>query len=174
MSIDALGHDFAKHAVSARGDRLAGTGGPDLIGGRGGDDRIDGRGGDDELRGGVGRDRLNGGEGSDRLAGGSGADRYVFAAKPDGGNVDRLVGFEPAEDLILLDDAVFPGLPAGGLPARLFNSAGAAETAAQRILYDPGSGLLRYDRDGAGDVDGVVFAKLARGLALDAGDFVVI
>lgn len=129
--------------------------------------------GNDTAIGGGGRDYLNGGAGADRLTGGAGADFFVFAAPLVAGVVDTLTDFSVRDDTIQLDDAVFAGLTSGALPASAF-ATGAALDAADRIVYDAGTGALSFDADGSGAGAAVQFAQLSAGLAVTATDFVVI
>lgn len=49
-----------------------------------------------------------------------------------------------------------------------------ATTAAQRIVYETDTGFLWFDGDGTGAGARVQFAALAGGLAMTAGEFMVI
>jgi len=177
---------------NAAGNRLRGGDGHDSIRGRGGDDRLEGGAGDDVLRGGGGRDRLDGGAGDDSLfggkgadilsagpgggtmRGGKGADVFLFEAEPGPGAFATIEDFGRGRDKIGLAAAAFDALTPGKLAASAFAIGAIASDALDRILYDPGSGLLRYDPDGAGGADAVVFAGLAPGLSLSHRDFDVI
>jgi hypothetical protein len=88
--------------------------------------------------------------------------------------VDLITDFNPADDVMRLEGAVFPTLSsAGTLPASAFRAAPVAGDADDRILYDPDTGFLRYDADGTGATASVRFARLAAGLAITNADFVV-
>ncbi len=162
-------------------DRLFGGPGDDRLAGNSGDDRLSGGLGDDALHGGGGRDKLDGGDGDDQLAGGKGtdllrggdgADTFVFDRAPHNKNDhDRIKDFDPEDDRILLARRAFPGL--GGFGDASFHVGAAATEAAHRIIYDPESGALIYDRNGVAAGSDAVFAKLDKGLLLDAGDFVI-
>ena len=132
--------------------------------------------GDDTLNGGGGNDRLIGGPGNDKLIGGPGQDSFEFDTAPNADtNQDRLVNFIPADDVMRLIGAAFPGLStAGTLPAAEFRTGAAAQTAAQRILYDPATGVLRYDGDGSGPVASVRVATFSNNPALTNADFTVV
>ena len=158
-----------------RGDRL--IGGPDsdrLEGGRGAD-RLEGGLGDDVLVGGPGKDELRGGTGSASLTGGGGADSFVFDATPVSGVLATIADFTPGVDVLQLTSGAFAGIGAAGvLGAAAFAIGQAAIDAADRVLYDPASGALRYDPDGSGAAEAIQFAALRAGLALGHADFVVV
>ena len=149
------------------GGAIAGTGSwrDNNITGNSGANRLDGR---------EGNDRIDGGQGGDTLTGGAGSDVFVFATAPGGDNVDSILDFTAGVDRIALDGALFGGLAAGALPAGAFRTGTAAEDADDRILYDPATGALRFDADGAGGADAILFATLQPGLPITAGDFIVI
>lgn len=96
------GEDVLKGASGT--DHLIGGTGDDRLDGGKGADHLEGRSGKDNLKGGVGNDVLDGGLGSDRLVGGPGADVFVFNA-----GKDRIVDFDPAHDLIRLEDSLWSG-----------------------------------------------------------------
>ena len=125
--------------------------------------RIDGR---------EGNDLIDGGLGADTLTGGLGADTFAFTSAL-GGGVDRILDFVSGTDRIALDDARFSGLALGALPAGAFQ-VGAAVDADDRILYNPATGALSFDADGAGGAGALIFATVQPGLAIGAADFIVI
>jgi arylsulfatase A-like enzyme len=134
--------------------------------------QLQGGGGGDRLWGGAGNDTLNGGLGPDTLTGGAGADRFVFStALKDN---DRITDMTANVDQILLDNAVFTGLPVGVLRASAFRVGAAAADADDRIIYNPATGELFFDPDGTGSRPQVLFATVNPGLALDSSDFRVI
>jgi Ca2+-binding RTX toxin-like protein len=157
-------------AVNGTGNSL-----PNTMTGNSAANALNGRLGNDRLNGAAGNDRLAGGAGNDRLTGGPGRDAFLFNAPLNAtSNVDRIIDFSPANDVIRLQGAVFPVLTtAGVLPAPQFRAAGAAADASDRILYDPATGALRYDADGSGPGASVRFAILSPGLAVTNADFVV-
>ncbi|HEY5713626.1 MAG TPA: hypothetical protein VIT38_17150, partial [Allosphingosinicella sp.] len=112
--------------------------------------------------------------GNDSLNGGPGADMFVFNSALGAGNVDAIADFTVGSDKIMLDDAIFTGLALGALPAGAFRSGASAADADDRIIYNPATGALFFDPDGNGGAVGVQFATLATGLAMTAGDFLVI
>lgn len=94
------GNDGANLLVGRDGaDTLIGSGGIDTLSGGNGDDTLLGGSGDDILFGLDGADTLNGGAGDDRLLGGTDADLDVFVFE-DGFGIDRIVDFDPGEDII--------------------------------------------------------------------------
>jgi len=126
------------------------------------------------IAGNDGANRLDGGFGIDTLTGGGGADLFAFTTTPGTGNVDSITDFAAGVDRIGLDDAVFAGLAPGALAAGAFVVGTAALDADDRIVYDPATGALLFDSDGAGGAEAVMFATVQAGLALSAGDFAVI
>ena len=54
------------------------------------------------------------------------------------------------DDTITLDNAVFNGLSLGALASGAFVRGASATQADDRIIYDPASGKLYFDADGAG------------------------
>ncbi len=127
------------------------------------------------LSGGNGDDILIGKEGNDTLIGGAGADSFMFTTALGAGNIDTINSFVVADDAIGLDFRIFTALSAGALPAGAFNSGASASEADDRILFDSGTGALRYDADGLGGVAPVQFATIS-GIsgALAADDFFVL
>jgi Ca2+-binding RTX toxin-like protein len=79
-------------------DQLSGGDGADRLLGGVGSDLLSGGDGDDRLFGGADADRLNGDAGSDFLTGGGGADTFIV--DPNAGDVDRILDFFAAEDLL--------------------------------------------------------------------------
>ena len=158
-------------AVNGTGNDLANT-----MTGNAASNALNGRGANDVLNGAGGNDRLIGGPGNDRLTGSTGADAFQFDAPlNEGTNVDPITDFSPADDVMRLVGAVFPALTtAGTLPAAAFHLGAAAGDLSDRILYDPGTGAVRYDADGNGAAAAVRFATLATGLAVTNADFVVV
>ncbi|MCK0171600.1 hypothetical protein MWU53_11070 [Aliiroseovarius sp. S1123] len=120
-------------------DRLLGGVGADQLNGGTGDDRIIGHngrdtlnGGDgrDILRGGLGLDELDGGAGNDGLYGGGGQDTFLFNA-----GVDRIRDFDPADDTIMFDSALWGG---GTLSQSEILSYATAMS--DRVVFDFGDG----------------------------------
>ncbi len=139
--------------------------------------------GDDRLVGGEGRDRLYGKTGNDVLRGGENADVFVFDTRPHKKtNVDRIQDFDPEVDGIWLENKVFKALSRKGslespmtLSKKMFWKGAKAHDADDRVLYDPTSGALFYDADGAGKAAAVKIAVLSKNLkAVSHRDFFVI
>ena len=158
-------------AINGTGNELANS-----LRGNGGANTLNGLLGDDSLSGGGGNDRLIGGPGNDQLSGGPGSDEFQFDAPLDTEtNQDRIVDFNPAADSMRLIGEAFPTLTsAGTLPASAFANGIVAGGAAVRILYDPATGILRYDADGSGPAAAVRFARLINAPAVTNADFVVV
>ncbi len=163
-------------------DSVAGRGGDDRIDGAAGHDALFGGAGNDVLAGGVGDDWLHGGTGSNQLLGGAGFDAYVFdtrlgAGKAGKGTGDafsfaRIKDFAIGKDQILLDGKIFKALDVGALSPDAFAIGRKAKGDDVHILYKHGD--IRYDADGKGGAEAVLFAKVDKGLAIEAGDFLVI
>jgi Ca2+-binding RTX toxin-like protein len=173
----------------AGNDRIRGGAGDDTLLGRSGNDRLSGDAGNDRLYGGAGQDRLSGGAGNDllsgatghdQLIGGAGRDAFVFAGKLAGSR-DTILDFKPRDDALFLENAVFKALGAGGsvdhpfqMKAKAFWKGSAAHDASDRIIYDPQTGIIAYDRDGTGAASAIEIAALTRNLKITAKDFFVI
>jgi len=160
----------------------AGTAAIDLTGndygqsiyGNAGANRLHGDGGADHLVGLEGNDVLIGGGGSDALRGGAGNDEFRFDTNLNAGNIDSILDYSVADDVIGLDDAVFAGLALGTLSAAAFRVGSAAGDADDRIIYNSATGALFFDADGNGAGAAVQFATLQAGLALTSSEFTVI
>lgn len=124
--------------------------------------------------GNAGNNIINGKGGSDALWGLGGNDTFVFDTALGSTNVDRIYDFNPATDSIRLDDAFFRGLTLGALSSGAFATGSAATQADDRIIYDPTTGKLYFDPDGAGGAAQVQFATLNVGLGLTSADFFVV
>jgi Ca2+-binding RTX toxin-like protein len=119
-----------------------------------------------------GNNTLNGGDGDDDLTGFGGQDRFLFNTPLNAANnVDVIRDFNPADDTILLDNAVFSALGLGTISADQFVISTAPQDANDRIIYDSNTGGLYYDADGTGGGSGIQFAEVGRGLALTNADF---
>ena len=169
------GADHIKGLLGA--DKLNGNDGNDSLEGNEGADTLAGGAGNDALSGDKGADLLIGGAGSDLLTGGLGADRFQFdAALSASTNVDTIADFNVTDDTILLENAVFTSLKAGGggLWTEAFYIGSAAHDANDRIIYNQTSGALLYDPDGTGGAAATQFATVAAGLAMTSADFLII
>ncbi|MBX9699278.1 MAG: M10 family metallopeptidase C-terminal domain-containing protein, partial [Acetobacteraceae bacterium] len=157
-------------------ENATGGDGNDRITGNAAANRLEGGLGADGIDGGKGDDTLVGGGGADALTGGAGRDWFLFDVAPAGrATADRITDFLVGQDLVVLEDAMFAGIGAPGmLAAGAFALGRRATEADDRILYDSASGLLRFDADGRGGVDAVIFADIGIGLALDAASVLII
>ncbi|QIS94702.1 calcium-binding protein [Nitratireductor mangrovi] len=136
----------------------------DFLTGNAGANRIEGLAGDDEI---------NGKEGADIFVGGGGDDLFIFDTALGAGNIDAILDFVVADDMIRLASSIFTGLSAGGLTAAAFRVGAAAADADDRIIYNAGTGSLFFDVDGNGAQGQVQFASLSTGLALTNDNFLV-
>ncbi len=171
-------------------DSMAGGDGNDWLDGGADQDNLQGGAGNDFLQGGAAADALDGGSGhdillggpgADRLTGGAGADTFFFAAAlldPDGTpNIDTITDFSHSQgDLIVLNTfAAFGSFPAAAFHA--IDGMDAREVFGVYVLYDPQTGILSYDADGAaGAGPAVAFAKMGESghpAVMQAGDFLV-
>lgn len=118
--------------------------------------------------------------GNDRLTGNQGRDSFLFDTLPSSsGNLDRIVDFAAAEDMVLLENAIYLGLGAanGTLAANAFHAAAGATTgtdASHRIIYDTSTGRLFYDADGPGGTAAVNFAVIENRAAMTSENFAII
>ncbi|PVE20440.1 hypothetical protein DC522_32380, partial [Microvirga sp. KLBC 81] len=164
-------------SISLTGNSLA-----NVIKGNTGANKINGNAGNDALYGNAGNDKLWGGTGNDVLAGGAGKDAFVFHTKPSAKtNLDTIVYFNPADDTIWLDNAVFTKLGKVGSTSQpaLLNPAylalgTKAKDANDYLVYDKVTGKLFYDADGSGQGAAVQVATLSNKAALTFWDFQII
>lgn len=127
------------------------------------------------LSGGGGNDTLIGGNGVDRLAGGAGYDSFLFNARLSSANRDLITDFNPAFDVVRLDNAVMTGLGAVGmLRSYQFFAGSAAHDANDRIIYNKATGALLYDANGSAAGGVTQLATLTSRPTLTVADFVVI
>jgi parallel beta-helix repeat protein len=142
-----------------------------------GDDILSGTSGNDTIKGGAGTDYIHGNGGKDVLIGGSGLDLFYFDKPADGhNNISHITDFTPMKDEIFLSKSAFSALPAGDLHAHAgaFHVGAAAQTPADRIIYQSHTGHLLYDSDGSGSAPAVQFASVAPHLHLTSNDFFVV
>jgi Ca2+-binding RTX toxin-like protein len=128
------------------------------------------------LAGFDGMDILRGGLGNDVLNGGNDADTFVFnTALNATTNRDTIQAFNPAEDVIHLENAIFTKLGAPrNLPAGFLKKGVNATDANDFIVYNPANGQLSHDKDGNGAGLKVLFATLSGAPNITAADFVII
>ena len=184
-------------------DSLFGGSGDDIVSGGNGADDLAGGSGNDELDGGLGSDGMRGGSGDDSYILSGAGDRiveeadagidtvvspfsYTLGANLENlvlvgsaangtGNFDHIADFVRNLDKIVLDNAVFTGLAAGPLAPGAFVVGSAAADAGDRIIYNPTTGALLFDEDGAGGAAAIQFAVLdTKPANLAASDFEVI
>lgn len=164
-------------------DEIYNQGDNSLLVGDAGNDFLQSDAGNCTLRGGLGDDTLTGGLGADLMRGGSGCDSFVFNEFSAGtGGIDRIVDFVPGSDSIVFSGpaAIALGfeLPSekSALPDQYFALGATPQNAAQRLLYEPATGLLRFDADGSGSEAAVVVAQigLRQHPNLSASDFFTI
>jgi Ca2+-binding RTX toxin-like protein len=123
------------------------------------------------VRGNNGDNTIGGREGNDELTGLGGRDGFMFATSLDAAtNVDTITDFNVVDDTILLFAALFNELGDSISPGE-FVIGTAAVDAADRLIYDIGTGAVFYDSDGVGGTAAVQFATLDAGLGLTYQDF---
>ena len=169
-----------KFVGSAHGDEFGAWGEGSIGLGKGGDDDVVGGAGSQTLKGGQGDDVLSGDIAADVgskdfLYGGKGHDIFFFRATGtpfDYGPPDAIKDFSAKNDVVQVDVAGGDaGVGPGFLDDEQFHIGKAAKTAEQVIIYDKKTGALFYDADGSGAAAQVQFAKLSKGLALEADNF---
>ena len=142
-----------------------------------GSDSLIGAAGAQELSGRKGSDTLAGGPGNDILWGGVDADSFVFR-ETGTANADSIGDFASGSDKIVLDGSVMTALGASGNFAAgdarfAANSAGTAQDASDRVIFNTSTGQIFYDADGNGSGAAVLIATLQSGATLAATDIVV-
>lgn len=143
--------------------------------------RLHGKGGNDKIFGAAGNDHINGGSGNDTLTGGQGNDRFIFSSLPnDSTNTDLITDFDPKNDRIYLDKAIFGEINENGMKIsenHLFFSETATKANApdDRIIYNMTSGAVYYDPDGNGDSPATLLCTLGtdKHPALNSGSFYI-
>ena len=150
-------------------DTAFGGKGNDFVSGGDGNDSLYGGRDNDTVDGGAGDDFISGDRGSDVLTGGAGSDTFFFAGVGAEYGIDTITDFNPGEDKIRLKASAFTGL--GGtfdatdfVVVSGFNANSATTNTANKIVYDPQSGLLFYN--GGNGVQTI--AQLQPGLNLGA------
>ena len=126
------------------------------------------------ILGNEGQNILNGGGGPDVLEGLGGQDFFAFTTALGNGNIDRISDFLPGFDRIMLENDVFTGLTPGPLFASQFATGAQAQDVDDRIIYNPATGAILFDVDGAGGAAAVQFATVGTNLNIGASDFLVI
>lgn len=164
------------HTGTAGNDVFSGLGGNDNLDGGDGNDTLSGDAGNDVLLGGLGADRLYGRLGKDTLNGGAGADSFYFntaVAKKKNTNIDKIVGFTPTDDTIVLAKSIFTKLKVGALKKDAFYIGNKAHDRTDKIIYDKDSGKLFYDADGTGSAAQIQIATLDKKLKVTYKDFLI-
>jgi Ca2+-binding RTX toxin-like protein len=124
--------------------------------------------------GNTGNNFIDGKAGNDSLSGGGGSDQFLFTTALNATtNVDTISDFDPANDFLRLDDAIFTQIAPGFLAANGFEVGTGADDINDRIIYNFATGEVFYDRDGLGGVAQVKFAVLTGAPALTAADIFV-
>ena len=163
------------HAAVLSNNPVTGTAGNDLITTYDLAELINGGNGSDVINARGGNDVVNGGLGSDQLTVGPGADTLLFntAIEPVA-NIDVVTDFNPLEDTIQLDDAIFTRLHVGPLKNKFFYVGKAAQDGNDHVIYNSKSGALIYDKNGDQLGGAIEFATLLPGLDITKGDFLVV
>ncbi|WP_262029727.1 S8 family serine peptidase [Microvirga sp. Mcv34] len=137
--------------------------------------------GRDTIMGGAGNDKISGGYGNDTLYGQAGSDIFVFdnalgSSKTDRKvNFDKIVDFNPVQDTIYLENAIFKKLTkTKTLSSKFFTVSSKATDKYDYIGYDKKTGVVWYDADGSGSKAAIEFAQLSKNLKVTAKDFFVI
>jgi Ca2+-binding RTX toxin-like protein len=125
----------------------------------------------DSLSGGA--DTVIGGGNNDLLTGNVGTDSFAFDSPNLG--VTQIVNFDPADDTILISASGFGGglIANTGLTASQFAIASSATDAEDRFIYDRASGVLSFDKDGAGGSKQVQIATLSDRPSLTNADIAI-
>jgi len=122
-----------------------------------------------------GHNVITGGDGNDELTGRGGQDTFLFYTPMGPGNVDVITDFNVADDTITLTSDIYS---TGNLFSYIapgeFALGAAAQDLSDRIIYDPATGILRYDPDGSDPTSAVHFATVGPNLALTHQDFYII
>lgn len=125
--------------------------------------------------GNAGNNVIDGGNGNDIIFALAGSDTIYFSLAPSATNQDTLVGYNSADDVMLLNGTFFSGIPAGYLAADAFLSAPGATTATAgiRIIHNTLTGALYWDPDGTGPTAAVQFATVDPATVLSNTDFYI-
>ncbi|MCV3270701.1 DUF6851 domain-containing protein [Roseobacter sinensis] len=126
-------------------DTLSGGRDDDELDGGAGADLVEGDRGNDTVSGGAGRDTVSGGDGFDLLSGGRGADVFLFRLGETGFDVVadfnrnrdqvQLVGFEPQDEVDVIDIGTDAILTVGGDEIALFRSVEAGDLSLGDTLF---------------------------------------
>jgi serralysin len=155
-------------------DSVYGGQGSDIVSGGDGNDSVYGGKGNDTVDGGAGNDFVSGDRGSDVITGGAGSDTFYFASAGGDFGVDTITDFTPGEDKIRLKQGgVFAGLnntfeASEFVVVSGFTPATPGAATANKLVYDPQSGLLYFNPGGA---TALTVAQLQPGLTITSSNF---
>ncbi|MEQ9691607.1 MAG: hypothetical protein RLO48_17935 [Bauldia litoralis] len=142
-----------------------------LYGGEG-NDIVRGYNENDYIFGGAGDDILCGFYGKDWLVGGPGDDQFWFESVQ--GGPSKIADFDLGEDIIGFDKFAFKKLGGDGtLKKAKFYLGDKAHDRSDRVVYDPDSGKLMYDKNGNKSGGKKLIAKIGKELDLSHKDFIV-
>ena len=141
-----------------------------------GNDTLTGNAGYNSLNGAAGNDNLRGLAGNDTLTGGLGNDTFLFNTALNGlTNRDIVADYNPIQDTILLENAIFSRLPVSAhLSPSYFRAAAHAADSSDFILYNRLTGNLVYDPNGSGAGGEVLVAIFSNKPVLTAYEFTVV
>ena len=141
-----------------------------------GNDVLTGNAAANSLNGAAGNDFLRGLAGNDTLTGGPGNDTFVFnTGLSTAANRDIVIGYNPAQDTIHLENAIFTRLPASAhLNPAYFRAAAHALDNSDFIVYNRATGTLMYDPNGNAAGGEVQIAIFSGKPLLTASEFTVI
>ncbi len=127
------------------------------------------------LVGNAGNNTVDGKAGNDTIYGYGGHDTIMFDTTLNAStNVDHIVDFSVANDLVDLAHSIFSSLPTGTLSPNAFYVGSAAHDADDRIIYKSANGAMFYDSNGNAAGGSTEFATLSAGLALTSTNFKVV
>ena len=137
---------------------------------------LQGDAGNDSLKGNAGNDKIDGGIGADVLTGGTGKDIFSFTTAFNAKtNLDKITDFNPVDDTIQLENAIFTKLTKTGVISQDYLKVGvAASDSNDYLIYNKSTGALSYDEDGNGSHVAVQIALISAHPTLTAADFSVI
>jgi Ca2+-binding RTX toxin-like protein len=151
------------HTINVATNGTAWGYGNDVINCGSGNDTVYGGSGNDTVNCGSGYDRVYGKQGYNTLNAGTGHDDFVFDTALSN-SFDVINHFNTSLDKIYLDHNIFTGLATGALASSAFYVGAGPHAAADRVIYNPGTGDLMFDPDGSGSHSAQVFAHLSPGL----------
>ena len=113
---------------------------------------------------------ITGNAAQNSLTGGAGDDSFILVDFSQ----DIITDFIVSDDMIVLENTVFKQLVLGELSPAHFVLGASATNEADYILYDPATGIVRYDADGNGETPAEAIALLGSNLAITAQHFIVV